>query len=222
MLAATPLLLAISVQVSADSGAAAGFEPVVHHGPSLDRSMTALNETIQDQYAKERFLARLVDPVADQERFETVAAAGNASSATDRASDVSEFGHIVFDDPSLENNMVALNENLLLRGDDVFVTIANNMSDSGSSVSGKSFDYVAAILDGVLKAEARREAELSSRIAFGTLIRDDATLDSNIAFLNDEMQRRDDRQIMLAGNETPAVTGTTFELVAYAMAVGLQ
>jgi basic membrane lipoprotein Med (substrate-binding protein (PBP1-ABC) superfamily) len=222
LLTAAPFLLAVSLQVSADSETAGGFEPSVYHGPSLDRSMVALNETMQDQYAKERVLARLVDPVADQERFETVAAAGNTSSATDRSADVSEFGPVVFDGESLESSMVTLNENLILRGDDLFVTIANNVSDTGPSVSKKDFDFVAAILDGVLKAEAMRESEQRPGTAFGALIRDDATLDSNIALLNDEMQRREDRQIMLAGNHTPAVTGTSFEVVAYAMVVGFQ
>jgi len=222
LLTAAPLLLAVSLQVSADSETVGGFEPSVHHGPSLDRSMVALNETIQDQYAREQVLASLTNPVSDQDRFESVAAAGNAARAPDRASDFSEFGPIVFDDPSLQSNLMALNENLILRGDDLFVTIANNVSDTGPSVSKKDFDYVAAILDGVLKAEAMRESEQRPGRAFGSLIRDDATLDSNIAFLNDEMQRREDRQIMLAGNQTPAVTGTSFEAVAYAMAVGFK
>jgi len=184
--------------------------------------MAALNEIIQDQYEKERLLASLVDPVSDQDRFETVAAAGNTSTPRDRSSDVSEFGPIVFDDSTLESNLMALNDNLILRGNDLFMTIADNVSNSGPSVSKKDFDYVAAILDGVLKAEAMRESERGSGNAFGTLVRNDATLDNNIAFLNDEIQRREDQEVMLAGGQTPAVTGTSFGVVAYAMAVGFQ
>lgn len=222
LLTATPLFLAIPVQVSADSEIAGGFEPSVYHGPSLDRSMVALNETIQDQYAKERVLASLTDPVSGQDRFESVAAAGNAASAPDRASDTSEFGPIVFDDPSLQSNLMALNENLLLHGDDLFTVIAQNISNSGALVSDVEFDYAAAILNGMLAAEARRAAEENSQTAFGTLIVDDATLDSAVALLNDELQRRENQEIMLAGSDTPAVTGTSFEVVAQAMAEGIQ
>lgn len=222
LLMVTPLFLAVSLQVSANSRGENAFEPLVHNGSSLDHSMTALNEAIEDQYAKEQMLASLVEPVSDQDRFETVAAAGNISTAVDGALDTSEFGPIISDDPSLETNLMVLNENLLLRGDDLFVTIAENASNSGASVSGAEFDYVAAILDGVLEAEGRRKAARNSHTAFGTLVRNDATLDNNIAFLNDEIQKRENREIMLAGDHSPPVTGTSFGVAAYAMAVGFE
>ena len=222
LLVATPLLLAVSLHVFADGSAANGFEPLVYSGPSLDSSMTALDKAIQDQYAKEQMLASLVDPVSDQDRFETVAAAGNTSSARDLSSSISDFGPMISDDPSLESNLVVLNENLLLRGDDLFLTIAETASNSGASVTSAEFDYVAAILDGVLAAEARREAERNSQTLFGTLVRDDTTLDKNIAFLNDEIRKRENREVMLAGGEPPPVNGSSFGVAAYAMAVGFK
>lgn len=222
LLAAAPFLLAVSLQVSADSRGENGFEPLVHHGSSLDRSIRALNEAIQDQYAKEQMLASFVDPVADQDRFETVAAAGNTSSALNGSSDFSEFGPIISDDPSLESNLLVLNTNILLRGDDLFLAIAESASNSGASVSGAEFDYVAAILDGFLEAEARRETERGSHTAFGTLVRNDNSLDNNLAFLNDEIQKRENSEAMLAGDLPPPVTGTSFTVAAYAMAVGFK
>jgi hypothetical protein len=222
LLIATPLVLAVTLNGSAESGADVGFEPLISHGPSLDRSMTALNGTIQDQYAKERLLARLVQPVSDEERFQTVAAASDdTSGAAFRMIGASGFGPVVIDDSSLESNLAALNEDLHLRGD-VFMTMANNGSNSGASVSGAEFDYAAAILSGVLRAEARRAATYSSQSAFGTLVRDGASLDSTIVSLNDEIQRRESQEGMLAGSEMPEVTGTSFTVVAQALAIGFQ
>lgn len=222
MLTATPLVLGITLQVSVDSRADVGFEPLISHGPSLDRSMTALNETIQDQYAKDQLLARLVEPVSDEHRFETVAAVGNISWAANRLSVTSDFGPVIVDDLSLVSNLAALNEGLLLRGDDVFMTVANNNSNSGASVSGAEFDYAAAILNGVLRAEGRRAAKNGSQTEFGMLVRDDASLDSTIAFVNDEIQRRENQELMLAGSETPEVTGTSFTVAAHALATGFH
>jgi len=222
LLVATPLLLAVSLHVFASGSAANGFEPLVYDGPSLDSSITVLDKAIQDHYAKEQMLASLFDPVSDQDRFETVAAAENISSARDLSSDISDFGPVIFDDPSLESNLMVLNENLLLHGDDLFLTIAENPSNSGASVTRAEFDYVAAILDGVLAAEARREAERNSQTLFGTLVSDDTTLDKNIAFLNEEIRKRANREVMLAGDEPLPVTGSSFGVAAYAMAVGFK
>lgn len=81
---------------------------------------------------------------------------------------------------------------------------------------------MAAILDGMLEAEARRAADWRAQTAFGTLIRDDASLENNIASLNAEIQQRENREVMLAGGLPTAVTGASFEVVAHAMNVGIQ
>jgi hypothetical protein len=219
---AVSFALAISLQGSADDQVAGDFGPAVNNGPSLDRSMVELDATIQDQYAKERLLASLQAPVSDQDRFQTVAAAGTPSIAIYPSSSGSAFGPAVFDGPSLESNLVVLNEDLLLRGDTQFVTVAANVSDSGATVTEGEFDYVAAILGSRFKAEALRERERSSRTGFGTLVRDDSTLEKNIALLNDDMQKREFREVMLSGDLPPVVTDTSFAVAANAMAVGFD
>jgi hypothetical protein len=190
---------------------------MVHDGPALDRSMFDLNVAIHDQYAQEALLAGLHSPVADEDRFNEVATASAVSAREPAPREHGAFGPSVFDGASLEENLAVLNEDLIARGNDAFLMIAEDASRPAQSVSGRAFDYVAEMLGSQLRVEASKEVALSQERDFGIIIRDGKTLQRNLAELNDEIQERDWKAYLLASDNPLPVTGASFN--TYAMLV---
>jgi len=213
------LSLTTATRSMAADEVANAFGPIVHDGPTLDHSISELNVAIRDQYAQEALLASLHShsPVADEDRFNEVAAASAGSTRQPAAQALGAFGPSVFDDASLEESVAVLNEDLIARGNDPFLMMAENAARPAELVSGQSFDYVAEMLGSQLRAEALKEVDLSQEGDFGIVVRDGKTLQVNLAELNDEIQEREAKAYLLASDNPLPITGASFK--SYAMSV---
>jgi len=163
--------------------------PATFTGHDLDHAMTDMNDFLKERYIHDDMLAGL--DVAPQADFQTVAVAVSTAPFERTAPELGSFGHLIGDGGSLDLQLASFNEEVLGRGDDLFVRIAR--SEAGK-VPG--FGTVA--------------ADVFTGPTFGGMIHDDPTLDGEMAALSIGMRAFDIREQDLT-RAVPQVDGTSFD-----------
>lgn len=184
--------------------------PVQITGAAIDEALVALNDFLQGRYLQEDRLAALTAPPPQD--FVTTAVA-TASVPQMRSGAVAEFGVLVAGDASLDNSIDYLNRQVLNRGTDLFIQVAEAAAGKGPDFAdvAKSIDA-----DTVLQRYGSQLAALQHE--FGQPVSDDETLDTLVADINSHIQGFDQREVMLA-QAVPAVTGDSFDRMVLALLI---
>ena len=185
--------------------------PLVFTGETLDRSLQALNQHIQEKYLQEDLLAGLIEERAPE--FATAAAASAAVPTPEEAPSEGAFGYIVFDGRSLSSGLELFNAELALRGEDAFVRAGR-----GTAVEGEAFAAAASSAGLDAKMAARRRQAAGTPDGFGDAIGDDASLDASIVALNERLREQGARDAMLTAAVRP-VDGDSFDAAPAALAL---
>ncbi len=171
--------------------------PVEMTGHTLDHAMTALNEFVMAKQVQSDMMATLdAAPGGD---FAEIAVASAITPFERAAPERTEFGWPIDGGKTLDAHLVAFNDDLAERGDDLFLRIARAEAD-------KSLDF------GMVAADVTRSPSDAGRIY------DDVTLDGEMLALRDGMREFDDRLARLS-RSVPEVTGTSFERYVESLAL---
>ncbi len=172
--------------------------PTTITGHDIDHAMEALSGFVAAKYAESDLLDRLeTAPSAD---FRTVAVA-TATVPFERAEPAaSSFGWPISGDKSLDVQLASFQEDVMGRGEDLFVRIA-------MVEAGKLQDFAAIASD-----------VYGGTDSFEGRVMDDPTLDGEMAALAVGLQRFDNRDALLT-RSVPAVSTTSFDVYARSLAL---
>lgn len=182
-LAAAPSIL------NADGRDAGRHGPIVFRGADLDSAMVSLSDFIRRHDAQYEMLAQL-DAVPSQD-FRTVASAVATTPFDRDRPDSLEFGWAVTDGASLDLHLAAFNDEVLGRGDDLFIRIA-------TAEAAKTMDF------GTVASDVYSGLSVNGRV------RDDPTLDNEMQALASGMRQFEDRSTQIS-RAVPATTDTSFD-----------
>ncbi len=151
--------------------------------------MTDLNDYLQAKYAQEEMLANL--DAAPQSDFVTIAAAVSTAPMDAPSSEAGAFGWQITGGNSLDLHLAAFNEEVLGRGDDLFIRIAK-------VETGKAIDFRDVASD------------VYAGQAFDGRIMNDPTLEAELKALHRGLAEFEARAERL-GQAVPAVTDDSFD-----------
>lgn len=184
--------------------------PLIVDDLALNDTLQALNDHIQDKQIQDQMFAALTEERTLD--FATVAVATAAAPRIEETLDVAAFGYSVDGDHALNEGLDLFNTELSLRGDDLFIQVAR------AETSKNDAFQVAAASAGIDAKMRRRRLELAdANDGFGDPVSSDASLVRSIIALNDMMDHRDAREIMLAAALPPVKSGS-FDTIMVAMA----
>ncbi|MCA0042745.1 hypothetical protein [Celeribacter litoreus] len=171
--------------------------PVAMDGHTLDHAMAALNEFVATKQAQSDMMASLHEaPSGD---FAEVALA-SARTPLDRSEfELNSFGWPISGGMSLDQHLVAFNEDMSERGDSLFLKIARAEADTNLDFGTVASDVHLGAID-------------------GGRIYDDVTLDQEMISLREGMREFDDRLSRLS-RSVPDVTGTSFDRYVESLAL---
>ncbi|MBW6419082.1 hypothetical protein [Celeribacter sp. PS-C1] len=162
--------------------------PVEMNGHALDHAMMALNDFVSAKQAQSDIMDTLDMPPND---FAEVALASGTHPLAQEEATRSSFGWPISGGASLDTHLVAFNQDLAERGDDLFLRIA-------AAEASSNLDF------GTVASDVAHSAYDAGRI------HDDRTLNDEMVALRDGMREFDDRLSRLS-RSVPEVTGTSFE-----------
>ena len=184
--------------------------PVIITGAAIDQALVALNGFLQAHYLQDDRMAALSAPAGQD--FVTTAAA-TAAVPQMPVGAVAELGILVAGDASLNNTMDYLSQQVLNRGEDLFLQVA-------AAEAGKGIDFttVARSVDADVALRVYGGQLATLQHEFGAPVSDDVTLDAQVAAINSHIQDFDQREVMLA-QAVPAVTGDSFDRMVLALLI---